>query len=94
VALVTAAIVGCAPTGQEAEAEDAVRAELQSSAGYDTDEISCTGNPVLAPGRVELTYCVVRRVEGGCDRFRVEFLSGDRTRVRLDRRDTGCVLPD
>jgi hypothetical protein len=63
-------------------------------ADYDADEVSCTGNPVIGGRRVGLTICAVRRHGGGCDWFRVEFLDERRGRVRLDRRDAGCVLPD
>jgi hypothetical protein len=40
-----------------------------------------------------VSLCLVRRREGGCDRFRVTFLPGSRTRVALDERDAGCIVP-
>jgi hypothetical protein len=61
---------------------------------YDADDVNCTGNPVLGGHRVDVTICAARRQDGRCDWFRVEFLSEERGRVRLDRRDAGCTLPD
>jgi hypothetical protein len=85
---------GCGAGGQEGLAREAVRKYVGGRAAYDADEVSCTGNPVIGSQRVGLTICAVRRRDGRCDWFRVEFLDERHGRVRLDRRDAGCVLPD
>jgi hypothetical protein len=85
---------GCGAGGQEGLARDAVRKYVSARGGYDADVVSCTGNPVIGGQRVGLTICAVRRRDGSCDWFRVEFLDERHGRVRLDRRDAGCVLPD
>jgi hypothetical protein len=90
---VVVATGGCATEGTAAEAEDALVTHLRGRPGYDTGQITCTGSPRLAPGESDLTLCLVRRREGGCDRFRVERVSGNRTRIRLDRRDASCIVP-
>ena len=84
---------GCGAGGQEGLAQDAVRTYVADRAEYDADETHCTGNPVLGGHRVDLTICSVRRRDGRCDWFRVEFLSETRGRVQLDRRDAGCTVP-
>jgi hypothetical protein len=84
---------GCAPSGTAGEAESAVREELRAAVVYDTAEITCTGSPRLATEDADVSLCLVRRRMGGCDRFRVEFLSGARVRVTLDERDAGCIVP-
>jgi hypothetical protein len=83
---------GCGVGEQEGIARDAVRAFVAGK-GYDQEEVFCTGNPVLGGHRVDVTICTARRRDGRCDWFRVEFLSEERGRVRLDRRDAGCTLP-
>ena len=75
-------------------AEDAVDAYVADRPEYVAGDTSCTGNPVLGGHRVDLTICAVRRASGGCDWFRVEFLSESQGRVTLDRRDAGCTLPN
>jgi hypothetical protein len=85
---------GCGVGEQQGVAEDAVEAYVAERAEYDARDVSCTGNPVLGGHRVDLTICAVRRRDGRCDWFRVEFLSEKQGRVRLDRRDAGCTLPN
>ena len=85
---------GCGVGEQQGVAEDAVEAYVSKRAEYDAGDVSCTGNPVLGAHRVDLTICAVRRRDGRCDWFRVEFLSEEQGRVRLDRRDAGCTLPN
>ena len=87
-------VAGCAPGGQAGEAESAVERHVRGLEGYDAGDVSCTPSPRLGAQRVDLTICAVRRDDGRCDWFQVEFLSGDRTRVTLRDRDAGCVLPD
>jgi hypothetical protein len=87
-------VAGCGVGEQEGIARDAVEAYVADRAEYDQDDVSCTGNPVLGGHRVDLTICAVRRRDGRCDWFRVEFLSEEQGRVRLDRRDAGCTLPN
>jgi hypothetical protein len=87
-------VAGCGVGEQEGVARDAVRAYVAQRGAYDADEVFCTGNPVLGGHRVDVTICSVRRRDGRCDWFRVEFLSEREGRVRLDRRDAGCTLPD
>ena len=58
------------------------------------------GEPVAWVEGVErqtrVVICAARRVEGGCDWFRVELtpsVTGARTQIRLESANAGCVLP-
>lgn len=79
-------------------AREAVESYLADDASYDTDGVRCTGNP--RPWFVErqatVVICAARRVEGGCDWFRVQLVPrGARvtTRIALEATNAGCVLP-
>ena len=82
---------------QEAAREEVqahVRA-LGADAGYDADDVHCTGaaSPWFRPVETDQFTCAVRREDGGCDWFGVAV---DRERskvlVRLAERDAGCTL--
>jgi hypothetical protein len=79
-------------------AREATESRLATNPDYDDDHVRCTGNP--RPGFVErqarVVICAARRVEGGCDWFRVELApstTGARATIRLDSENAGCVLP-
>ena len=79
-------------------AREATESRLASNPSYDTDEIHCTGNPRpwFVEGQSRVVICAVRRVEGGCDWFRVELVplaSRVATEIRLESPNAGCVLP-
>jgi hypothetical protein len=90
---------GC---GFEDAQQEAAREEVQAHvralgvhAGYDAEDIHCTGAASTWYREVETNEftCAVRREEGGCDWFDVRV---DRERsevtVRLGQRDAGCTL--
>lgn len=68
---------------------------LGTGAGYDPEDVHCTGAASTWFREVETDQftCAVRREEGGCDWFDVAV---DRERgtvlVRLAQRDAGCTL--
>ncbi|MCZ7588295.1 MAG: hypothetical protein M5U27_05405 [Gaiella sp.] len=79
-------------------AREAVESRVANDDAYDPEGVHCTGNP--RPWFVErqatLVICAVRRTEGGCDWFRVELVplaTRVTTRIRLEERNAGCVLP-
>jgi hypothetical protein len=90
---------GC---GFEDAQQEAAREEVQAhvralgaDAGYDADDVHCTGAASTWYREVETNEftCAVRREDGGCDWFDVGI---DRERrkvtVRLAQRDAGCTL--
>ncbi len=93
------ALVGCGEDAQQQAAREETQAFVSasaSSAEYDVDETHCTNSARTAIFRIEETatfVCSVRRVEGGCDWFRVE-AEEQGPRVRLSDPDAGCVLPE
>lgn len=101
-ALVALVVGATACGGAEDEtqrfARGAVESHLAGDRAYDVDAVHCTGNP--RPWFVErqatVVICAARRVEGGCDWFRVELVPrGARvtTRIALEAANAGCVLP-
>lgn len=93
-------VSGCGGAEDETQrfARGAVESHLAGNRAYDVDEVHCTGNP--RPWFVErqatVVICAARRVEGGCDWFRVELVPrGGRVTTRIGREaaNAGCVLP-
>lgn len=87
-------LTGCSTEdARQADARRAVEARAATLAGYE-GSVQCTHNP--RPWFVEreatVFFCVARRREGGCDRFRatIENAGWD---VVLEARDAGCSLP-
>ena len=100
VALVLAlAVAGCGEDVQQQAAREETQAFVRASATaaeYDIDETHCTESARTAIFRIEETamfVCAVRRVDGGCDWFRLD-VEATRDRIRLSDRDAGCVLPE
>jgi len=93
------ALAGCGEDAQQQAAREETQAFVSTSAtaaDYDVAETHCTNSARTAIFRIEETaafVCAVRRVEGGCDWFRVD-VEEQGPRVRLSDRDAGCVLPE
>ncbi len=93
-------LAGCGGPEDDTQrfAREATQSYLTGDASYDTDEVHCTGNP--RPWFVErqatVVICAARRVEGGCDWYRVQLVplaTRVTTEIRLESRNAGCVLP-
>jgi uncharacterized protein YceK len=97
--VVTLALTGCGEDVQQQAAREETQAFVRASAtaaDYDVEETHCTESARTAIFRIEETamfLCAVRRVDGGCDWFRLD-AEGIRERIRLADRDAGCVLPE
>jgi hypothetical protein len=83
---------------QQEAAREEVQAHVRSlgpGAGYDAEDVHCTGAASTWYREVETDEftCAVRRDEGGCDWFGVD-VDRDRrdVRIRLVQRDAGCTL--
>ncbi len=93
------ALAGCGEDAQQQAAREETQAFVSASATaaeYEIAETHCTNSARTAIFRIEETatfVCSVRRVEGGCDWFRVE-AEEQGPRVRLSDPDAGCVLPE
>lgn len=93
------ALVGCGEDAQQQAAREEMQAfvrALATAAEYDVDETHCTESARTAIFRIEETalfVCAVRRLDGGCDWFRLDVEARD-ARIRLSDRDAGCVLPE
>lgn len=79
-------------------AREALQSRLSASHDYDVEEIHCTGSPRpwFVERQARVVMCAARRVEGGCDRYRVELQPtavGARAAIRLEAENAGCVLP-
>jgi len=79
-------------------AREATESRLAADPDYDIDHVRCTGNPRpwFVERQTRIVICAARRVEGGCDWFRVELTpstTGARATIRLDSENAGCVLP-
>ena len=79
-------------------AREATESRLAANPAYDADDVHCTGNPRpwFVERQARVVICAARRVAGGCDWFRVELVPtaiGARTRIRLEAKNAGCVLP-
>jgi hypothetical protein len=99
-AALAALVSGCGGVEDPTQrfAREATESRLAANPAYDTDDVHCTGNPRpwFVERQARVVICAVRRVEGGCDWFRVELTptaTGARARVRLDTENAGCVLP-
>jgi hypothetical protein len=71
---------------------------LANDPRYDVDEIHCTGNPRpwFVERQASLVICAARRIEGGCDWYRVELVpvgASIAARIELEAENAGCVLP-
>ena len=98
VAAVVLAGCGGAEDPTQRFAREATEARLAANPAYDTDEVHCTGNPRpwFVERQARVVVCAARRVEGGCDWFRVELTPstvGARAAIRLEAENAGCVLP-
>lgn len=87
-------LTGCSTEDpRQADARRAVETHVASRPGY-AGGVQCTHNPrpwfVERPATV--FFCVVRRTEGGCDRFRATIENAG-WNVVLDEREAGCSLP-
>ena len=92
-------LAGCGEDAQQQAAREVTQAHVRAlpiAARYDVDETHCTEAARTAIFRIEQTssfFCATRRVEGGCDWFRVD-VDERGPRVRLAEPDAGCVLPE
>ena len=95
-----ALVSGCGGAEDDTQrfAREATESYLASRGGYDLERVRCTGNP--RPWFVEeqatVVICAARLEAGGCDWYRVELVpqsSRVATRIRLEARNAGCVLP-
>jgi hypothetical protein len=100
VAAVIPVLAGCGGVEDETQrfAREATESRLAANPAYDTDEVHCTGNPRpwLVERQTRVVICAARRVEGGCDWYRVELTPtavGARAAIRLEAKNAGCVLP-
>jgi hypothetical protein len=98
VLLVLLAGCGGAEDPTQRFAREATESHLAANPVYDVDEIHCTGNPRpwFVERQARVVICAARRVEGGCDWFRVELTpsaTGARAAIRLESENAGCVLP-
>ena len=96
--LVTLAGCGGAEDATQRFAREATEARLRTNPAYDSDEVHCTGNPRpwFVERQARVVICAARRVEGGCDWFRVKLrpsATGARATIRLEAENAGCVLP-
>jgi hypothetical protein len=87
-------LTGCSTEdARQADARRAVETHVSGLSGY-AGGVRCTHDPrpwfVERPATV--FFCVVRRAEGGCDRFRATIENAGWDVVR-DERDAGCSLP-
>jgi hypothetical protein len=78
-------------------ARQAVESHVAGDARYE-DDVRCTSNPRpwLVETQATSVICAVRKMDGGCDWFRVDLVRDTvrvKAEVRLDQRDAGCVLP-
>jgi hypothetical protein len=79
-------------------AREATESHLAANPDYDVDDVHCTGNPRpwFVERQARVVICAARRVDGGCDWFRVELApstTGARATIRLESENAGCVLP-
>ena len=91
-------LAGCGEDSGQRTAREELQAyvgTLPDAAGYEPAEAHCTDNArtFLTAVDTDVFICAVRRVEGGCDWFRVDFRRA-RAEVRRTERDAGCVLPE
>ena len=93
-------LAGCGGTEDATQrfAREATESRLAANPAYDADEVHCTGNPRpwFVERQARIVICAARRVAGGCDWFRVELVPtaiGARSRIRLEAKNAGCVLP-
>lgn len=98
VAAVLLAGCGGAEDPTQRFAREATESWLAANPAYDADEVHCTGNPRpwFVERQARVIICAARRVEGGCDWFRVELAPsavGARAEIRLEDENAGCVLP-
>ena len=100
ICVVVLALTGCGGAEDDTQrfAREATESRLAANPAYDTDEVHCTGNPRpwLVERQARVVICAARRVEGGCDWYRVELTPtavGARASIRIEAKDAGCVLP-
>jgi hypothetical protein len=93
-------LAGCSGSEDDTQrfARGAVESYVADEAEYDAEGVHCTGNPRpwFVERQARVVICAVRRVEGGCDWFRVELIplaSRVATEIRLETPNAGCVLP-
>jgi hypothetical protein len=97
--LLLAVLAGCGEDAQQQAAREETQAFVEASASaedYDVAETHCTESARTAIFSIEETdvfVCAVRRVEGGCDWFRID-VREQGARIRLSDRNAGCVLPE
>ena len=98
VVLLGSAACGGAEDDTQRFAREAVESYVADESAYDAEGVHCTGNPRpwFVERQARVVICAVRRVEGGCDWFRVELTplaSRVATEIRLESQNAGCVLP-
>ncbi len=93
-------VAGCGGPEDDTQrfARGAVESYVADQSAYDAEGVHCTGNPRpwFVQRQARVVICAVRRVEGGCDWFRVELTplaSRVATEIRLESQNAGCVLP-
>ena len=93
-------LTGCGGAEDDTQrfAREATESHLAADPAYDVAHVRCTGNPRpwFVERQARVVICAARRVEGGCDWFRVELTpsaTGARAAIRLESENAGCVLP-
>ena len=93
-------VAGCGGAEDETQrfAREATESYLSTRDEYDLERVRCTGNPRpwLVEEQATVVICAARLEAGGCDWYRVELVpqtSRVATRIRLEAKDAGCVLP-
>jgi hypothetical protein len=93
-------VVGCGGAEDDTQrfAREATESYVAGDSAYDAGEVHCTGNPRpwFVEHQARVVICAVRRVQGGCDWFRVKLVplaSRVTTEIRLESPNAGCVLP-
>ena len=102
-AVVVAVLLGTTACGGAEDqtqrfAREATESYLAPREEYDLDRVRCTGNPKpwFVEEQATIVICAARLEAGGCDWYRVELVpqaSRVATRIRLEAKGAGCVLP-
>lgn len=91
-------LTGCgAEDDTQRFAREMVESTVAGDPSYDAEDVHCTRNPRpwFVERQASVVVCAVRRVDGGCDWFRVELVppvSRVTTKVRLQSKDAGCMV--
>ena len=93
-------LAGCGGPEDETQrfAREATESYLATRDEYDLERVRCTGNPKpwFVEEQATVVICAARLQAGGCDWYRVVLVpqtSRVTTRIRIEAKDAGCVLP-